>query len=118
MHDRQRIPALRVWRTCESFCRIASIQYVECLSRYSLVRSAARTSGLPRRRLHDAGHTHASLLMDQRANIKVVQARPGHADMRTTLQTYGHLMPDAHRREADRLEAVLAGDDVAKPAAP
>jgi len=56
--------------------------------------------------------------MDQRANIKVVQARPGHADMRTTLQTYGHLMPDAHRREADRLEAVLAGDDVAKPAAP
>ncbi len=64
-------------------------------------------AGLPPRRLHDARHTHASLLLDQGENIKVVQERLGHADVRITLQTYSHLMPGAQRQAADRLDRLF-----------
>ncbi len=68
-------------------------------------------AGLPPRRLHDGRHSHASLLLDQGANPKVVQERLGHADIRTTLQLYAHLLPGAQRREADKLDAMLAEQD-------
>lgn len=64
-------------------------------------------AGLPRRRLHDARHTHASLLLDQGANVKVVADRLGHADPRILLQRYAHQLPGAQRRAAEQLDAVL-----------
>ena len=37
----------------------------------------------------------ASLLISDKADIKAVQARLRHASAKTTLDTYGHLWPDA-----------------------
>lgn len=54
---------------------------------------------------HDLRHYLASLLIAGGANIKVVQARLRHASANTTLDTYGHLWPDAD--ESTRL--VIAG---------
>jgi integrase len=65
-------------------------------------------AGIPPMRLHDARHSHASLLLDQGESVKVVQERLGHADPRTTLHLYGHVMPGAHRRAAETLDAVLS----------
>jgi integrase len=44
---------------------------------------------------HDLRHYLASLLIASGADIKTVQARMRHATARTTLDTYGHMWPDA-----------------------
>jgi integrase len=44
---------------------------------------------------HDLRHYFASLLIASGADIKTVQARLRHASASTTLNTYGHLWPDA-----------------------
>ena len=42
-------------------------------------------------RFHDLRHTHVALLVAAGQHIKVIQERLGHASIRTTLDTYGHL---------------------------
>lgn len=39
---------------------------------------------------HSLRHTHATMLIEAGANVKNVQARLGHSNIRTTLQTYVH----------------------------
>lgn len=52
--------------------------------------------GLPEDfRFHDLRHYFASLLIADGADVKVVQRRMRHASAKTTLDTYGHLWPDA-----------------------
>jgi integrase len=53
---------------------------------------AVHDAGLPDGvRFHDLRHTCAAILIDQGWNPKQVQARLGHASIRTTLDRYGHL---------------------------
>lgn len=61
------------------------------------VRSArAKVEDLPGTfSFHDLRHYLASLLIASGADIKTVQARMRHESARTTLDTYGHLWPDA-----------------------
>lgn len=49
-----------------------------------------------RPRVHDLRHTHASWLIAAGAPLPYVQARLGHENISTTVDTYGHLLPDAH----------------------
>ena len=49
----------------------------------------------PRPRIHDLRHSHASWLLGQGVPIHVVQARLGHESIKTTVDTYSHLLPDA-----------------------
>jgi integrase len=53
-----------------------------------------KKSGLKHVRLHDARHTHATLLLGQNVHPKVVQERLGHATISTTLDLYSHVMPN------------------------
>ena len=57
---------------------------------------------------HDLRHYLASLLIASRADIKTVQARMRHASARTTLDTYGHLWPDADESTRSAVGAVIA----------
>jgi integrase len=71
---------------------------------------AARVTvaGLPAGfRYHDLRHYFASLLIDSRANVKVVQTRLRHASATTTLNTYGHMFPDHDEATRSAVEAVL-----------
>ena len=43
--------------------------------------------------LHTLRHTHATYLIQNGANLKDVQERLGHASFKTTMDTYGHLLP-------------------------
>jgi integrase len=52
-----------------------------------------RRSSLPRIRLHDLRHTHATHLLAAGVNVKIVSERLGHASTSFTLDTYGHVMP-------------------------
>jgi len=52
-----------------------------------------KRTGLKGIRLHDARHTHASLLLKQGVHPKIVQERLGHATISTTLDLYSHISP-------------------------
>ena len=61
---------------------------------------------------HDLRHSHAALLIAQGEHPKVIQERLGHASIKTTLDTYGHLFEGLDGAAADRLEATFAAADV------
>ncbi len=52
-----------------------------------------RRCGLHGIRLHDARHTHASLLLKQGVHPKIVQERLGHGSIQITLDTYSRVVP-------------------------
>ena len=56
---------------------------------------------------HDLRHYLASLLIASGADIKTVQARMRHASATTTLDTYGHLWPDADESTRAAVGAVI-----------
>jgi len=56
-------------------------------------------------RFHDLRHTHVAMLIAEGEHPKVIQARLGHASIRTTLDLYGHLMEELHEAAAAALDA-------------
>jgi integrase len=63
--------------------------------------------GIPRCGLHAFRHTHTALLLDSGATPKVVQRQLRHADARTTLQIYGHVVGDAHRDAVEKVASIV-----------
>lgn len=58
-------------------------------------------------RFHDLRHTAASLLIEQGAHPKLIQARLGHSSITLTLDTYGHLFPSIEEALAEKLDAAF-----------
>ncbi len=54
-------------------------------------------------------HTYAAFQIAQGAHPKYLQVQLGHADISTTLNTYGHLMPSAFASHAARLQEAVFG---------
>jgi integrase len=65
---------------------------------------------------HDLRHFYASLLIRHGESVKTVQARLGRATAQETLDTYGHVWPDAKDRTRTAVEAVLGSFAAAAPA--
>ena len=65
------------------------------------------SGGLPRIRLHDLRHTHASHLLAAGVNVKVVSERLGHASASFTLDTYGHVLPGQQAEAAAAAAALI-----------
>jgi integrase len=70
---------------------------------------ALREDAPPVIRMHDLRHTHATILLRDRENVKVVSERLGHASVTVTLTTYSHVMPGDQRQAAARFAALVAG---------
>lgn len=69
---------------------------------------ACQGAGLdPAPRIHDLRHTHASMLLAQNVPIHIVQQRLGHESIQTTVNVYGHLIPDAGRIAAEATQEAL-----------
>ncbi|EMI09196.1 integrase family protein [Anoxybacillus gonensis] len=62
---------------------------------------------VPKIRFHDMRHTHATLLLLQGVNPKIVSERLGHADVRITLDTYSHLLPSMQKDTAIKFGKML-----------
>ncbi len=62
----------------------------------------------PRPTPHDLRHTGASWLIADGKPLPFIQARLGHESITTTINVYGHLLPDAHTQMADSLAATLS----------
>ncbi len=67
-------------------------------------------------RLHDARHSHASLMLKQGIHPKVVQERLGHTSIQVTLDLYSHVAPGLQKAAAVRFDEWLApqGTAIAK----
>jgi len=59
-------------------------------------------------RLHDARHSHASLLLKQGVHPKVVQERLGHASIAITLDIYSHVAPGLQEAAALKFDQALS----------
>lgn len=70
---------------------------------------ALKNAGLRRIRIHDLRHTYASILINQGENLKYIQNQLGHSSITTTVDRYGHLMPDAHKDASARLDQSIFG---------
>lgn len=64
---------------------------------------------VPRIRLHDLRHTHATHLLAAGVNPRVVSERLGHSSVSFTLDTYGHVMPGQQADAAAAAAALLNG---------
>lgn len=53
---------------------------------------AIKDSGVPRIRIHDLRHSHATMLINNGVNIVAVSRRLGHSDINITLKVYSHLL--------------------------
>ena len=56
---------------------------------------------------HGLRHTHATLLLQQGVNPKVVQERLGHSSIKVTMDTYSHVLPDMQRPAVDALNKIF-----------
>ena len=72
-------------------------------------RIAVRDAPVPRIRLHDLRHTHATLLLQAGVPVKVVSERLGHAQISLTLDIYAHVLPAMDADAADRFAAAVFG---------
>lgn len=63
--------------------------------------------GLPRVRLHDLRHLHASVLLEQGADLAAVSARLGHASKGFTLAVYGHVLTAGQEKAAAAANLLL-----------
>ena len=66
-----------------------------------------RRTGLNGIRLHDARHTHASLMLKQGVHPKIVQERLGHSSIQVTLDTYSHVAPGLQKSAADKFDEIV-----------
>lgn len=62
---------------------------------------------LPKIRIHDLRHSHASLLIEQGISPIAIADRLGHESVQTTLNIYSHLYPGKQKEVADKLQEIL-----------
>lgn len=64
-------------------------------------------AGVPHISFHGLRHTFATTMLSNNVNPKIVQEMLGHATIKTTLDTYSHVLPNMQRSAAEQLGAVL-----------
>jgi len=69
-----------------------------------------RRAHLPRLRLHDLRHTHATLGLAAGVPAKIMADRLGHSSVLLTLDTYSHVSPALDARAAGLIAELIAGE--------
>jgi integrase len=69
--------------------------------------SIIKKASVPKIRLHDLRHTHATILLKLGENPKVVSERLGHSNVTMTLNTYSHVTPDMQKSTAAKFGNAL-----------
>lgn len=57
--------------------------------------------------MHDLRHTHATLLLSEGINAKVISERLGHSKVGTTLDIYSHVLPTMQKEAVDKLDDLI-----------
>jgi integrase len=62
---------------------------------------------VPKIRFHDLRHTHATLLLSQGVNVKVISERLGHSNIKITLDTYSHVLPTMQEEAIKTIDHII-----------
>ncbi len=62
---------------------------------------------LPKLRVYNLRHTHASLLINEGVHPKRISERLGYSSIKLTMDTYGHLFEGSDRDSADKMERLF-----------
>lgn len=65
----------------------------------------------PRITYHDLRHQSASIMLNEREDVRVVSKRLGHSTVSTTLNVYSHLLPTAQESAALTLDRMIGFDN-------
>ena len=71
---------------------------------------ALARAGLRKVRFHDLRHTYTALLLAQGVNVKAIQAQLGHGSVQTTLDRYGHLLPESSAGIGEALDKQIGAN--------
>jgi integrase len=83
---------------------------------YNRGRDAAVAAKVEPATFHECRHGYASLMIAAGVNVKALSTFMGHANIRITLDQYGHLLPGAEDEAAGLLDAFLADSSATAPA--
>jgi integrase len=81
--------------------------YINAINLNTRLKRAIRGLGLPDIHLHSLRHTHASLLINSDITAKVISDRLGHANTKTTLDTYSHVFAASEVKAMQAVEMKL-----------
>lgn len=76
----------------------------------TMLNGLLKDAGLETSRVHDLRHTAATLLLMDGATIREVMEQLGHASIATTANIYGHVLDEAKRRMATRMDRLASPD--------
>lgn len=90
--------------------RNVSMEFTKKIKKYSNKTNDKHNNymQLPQITFHDLRHTHATILLKNGENIKVISERLGHASIRMTLDTYSHVLPDMEQHTALLLDNIFS----------
>lgn len=76
------------------------------------IAASGRSRKAPKYSPYDLRHFYASMLIEQRINLKRIQMLMGHEDIKTTLNVYGHLINRAEIKDESRIHMIdlIAGE--------
>jgi integrase len=77
----------------------------------SSLRPLLAKAGLPPVTFHELRHTFATFHLASGEKLKVIQEILGHSSIKTTMDTYGHVIPGMQEGAAMRLSDLLFGSD-------
>jgi integrase len=103
----ERITAGPLWQDHDLVFAQPNGRPIERKSDWRAWKTLLRDAGVREVRLHDGRHTAATLLLSEGVHPRVVMEVLGHAQMRTTTDTYSHVMPALGRDAADRMGGAL-----------
>jgi integrase len=103
----ERIAAGSLWQDQDLVFAQPNGKAIERKSDWRAWKALLREAGVRDVRLHDGRHTAATLLLSEGVHPRVVMEVLGHAQMRTTTDTYSHVMPALGRDAADRMGRAL-----------
>lgn len=74
---------------------------------YRYYRQIIAEAGVPPIRLHDARHTHGTILVAAGVSVRAVADRLGHSRTSVTLDTYAHVLPSMQDQAAEAIDKAL-----------
>ena len=81
--------------------------YINHINLNTQLKRVVKAAGLPDIHLHSLRHTHASLLINSDITAKVIADRLGHANTKTTLDTYSHVFAASEVKAMQAVEMKL-----------
>jgi integrase len=105
----ERRMAAPVWTDNDAVFTAASGSWLDHGNLTRNYNAIVKRAGVKRIAFHGMRHTHATLLLKEGVNVKIVSERLGHANIGITLDTYAHVLPSMQQQAADGIDAALFG---------